>query len=451
MLCFLFGRDDPLVEPVEFYPPKGLNSLEVGFLYKGKADNKDVTSLLIYLANKGYLEIINQPTERNFKKVNLDSEAIQKANKKITELQNKILQEKSHNPNSKKIKYYENMLNIYQNIDAPIDYEKYGVDAQPKQTDSKNAFYIRKLKDYDGTDENEKMFMDGLFEYGNEVTEKMLCNRFFLTNFRILLNANRKEKVEKLFVKTPGIVNHLIVLMMLLTFLVATAPPVFSYLGLDGLLGFLFFFFGGVLMLLMNTYFSRLDRGTKIYNYFGCVLISLFLFFCFVLPALQLDVSYQIIFILAVFCLIGIGICLAFLPKRTKYGNEMLGRIKGFRRFLITVKKDKLESLVMEHPNYFYDVLPYTYVLGISDKWIRKFESISLAPPSWYGVSDAFDSNSFGTVMHLTMGSVQHAMSSAPSNAFEKSSGGISSGSSDDSSGGGSSGGGSGGGGGSSW
>src|SRR5699024_8054274 len=56
-LWYRFGKDDPIVETVEFYPPAGFNSLDVGFLYKGYADSKDVISLLIYLANKGYIKI----------------------------------------------------------------------------------------------------------------------------------------------------------------------------------------------------------------------------------------------------------------------------------------------------------------------------------------------------------------------------------------------------------
>ena len=117
------------------------------------------------------------------------------------------------------------------------------------------------------------------------------------------------------------------------------------------------------------------------------------------------------------------------------YRNNPFSKLKGFKNFLETVEKEKLESLVMENPNYFYDILPYTYVLGVSDKWIKKFESISLQAPSWYDSSNAFDVSSFGTFMNSTMVSAQGAMSSSPSS----------------SSGGGSSGGGSGGGGGGSW
>ena len=84
--------------------------------------------------------------------------------------------------------------------------------------------------------------------------------------------------------------------------------------------------------------------------------------------------------------------------------------------------------------------MPFTYVLGISDKWIEKFESISLQAPSWYDSSNAFDISNFGTFVNSTMSSAKSVMSSSPS-----------SGSSGSSSGGGSSGGGSGGGGGGSW
>ena len=50
-----FGKGKQVIETVEFYPPQGFNSAEVGFLYKGKVENEDVISLLIYLANKGYI------------------------------------------------------------------------------------------------------------------------------------------------------------------------------------------------------------------------------------------------------------------------------------------------------------------------------------------------------------------------------------------------------------
>ena len=118
----------------------------------------------------------------------------------------------------------------------------------------------------------------------------------------------------------------------------------------------------------------------------------------------------------------------------------MLGRIKGFKNYLETVEKDKLENMVMQDPSYFYNILPYTYVLGVSDKWIKKFEAISLQAPAWYDCPNGFDATNFGSFMKTTMSSAKNVMSSSPSSS-----------SSGSSSGGGFSGGGSGGGGGGSW
>ena len=63
-----YGKDDEVIETVEFHPPEGYNSAEVGFLYKGSADTPAVISLLIYLANKGYLKIEETEEQGIFKK-----------------------------------------------------------------------------------------------------------------------------------------------------------------------------------------------------------------------------------------------------------------------------------------------------------------------------------------------------------------------------------------------
>ena len=47
-----------VVETIQFHPPKEFNSVEAAFAYKGKVDANDVISLLVYLAQKGYIEIV---------------------------------------------------------------------------------------------------------------------------------------------------------------------------------------------------------------------------------------------------------------------------------------------------------------------------------------------------------------------------------------------------------
>ena len=56
-LWFKLGRDEKLVPTIEFYPPEGLTSADVGYIIDGYSDNEDLISLIIYWASKGYLKI----------------------------------------------------------------------------------------------------------------------------------------------------------------------------------------------------------------------------------------------------------------------------------------------------------------------------------------------------------------------------------------------------------
>ena len=100
------------------------------------------------------------------------------------------------------------------------------------------------------------------------------------------------------------------------------------------------------------------------------------------------------------------------MPKRSKYGNEILGKTRGFKRFLKTAEKPQLEALVNKNPEYFYDILPYTYALGVSKKWMKQFETIGLKAPNWYAGYSEFNMYEFNNSMRTTMRTAQSAMTS---------------------------------------
>lgn len=89
-------------------------------------------------------------------------------------------------------------------------------------------------------------------------------------------------------------------------------------------------------------------------------------------------------------CVIGVLIAVAafivscFIRKRTDEGHLYKQQISGFKTFLETAEKERLEALVEESPTYFYNILPFAYVLGVSEKWIKNFEGIAMEPPRWY-------------------------------------------------------------------
>ena len=92
----------------------------------------------------------------------------------------------------------------------------------------------------------------------------------------------------------------------------------------------------------------------------------------------DLDPNWRIIYLLSFICVFINLLFTIFMKRKTEYGEIISARVKGFRHFLETAEKPRLEALVAENPNYFYDILPYTYVLNISKKWIKKFENIPI-------------------------------------------------------------------------
>ena len=411
--CFWYqyGKDDQVIETVEFYPPEGRNSLEIGMLYKGKADRKDVTSLLIYLANKGYI--------------------------KIKETEN------------------QGLFSTYKD------------------------FEITKLREYDGNDENERLFLKGLFSvtktvdfnkvweikkeakargekisYNDayklyletvpditSVTSSDLYNHFYKTMEEILKKINSKENNKKIFETGRTKFSVIVIILIILSLIAIIGIPVTDNMGIEqsilsiGLIVFYSPFF-------ISAIVSKTNILSKLFI-LGFITIHFFIMSSgFNLFSSFSDPTYLTGLIVGGFCIIGMILFLKYMSKRTQYGNEILGKIKGFKNFLETAEKEKLEALVMENPRYFYDILPYTYVLDVSDKWIKKFETISLEEPSWYDSPNGFNVVTFGSFMDSTMSSAERSMSSSPSD---------SGGSGGGSSGGGSSGGGSGGGGGGSW
>lgn len=118
-------------------------------------------------------------------------------------------------------------------------------------------------------------------------------------------------------------------------------------------------------------------------------------------------------------CLGGASAITPFLTKRTKFYTEQLNDIIGFRDFLRDAEKDRLETLLKDDPQYYYNILPYANVLGVSDIWADKFKDLALEPPAYYRGSSItlFDV----LVINHLMNSVGRSMSYVPPKASGRS------------------------------
>lgn len=138
----------------------------------------------------------------------------------------------------------------------------------------------------------------------------------------------------------------------------------------------------------------------------------------------------------------------SFIRRRKDSQVMLLGRISGFRQFLLTAKKNELEKLVGDHPYYFYDCLPYAHVLGVSQAFAEKFQGMKVQlPPGYAPEVPAF---TYWYLFHQ-LNTMNHIVDSSYMSHIQASRSAFSGGSSFGGGGGGFSGGGFGGGGGGSW
>ena len=78
-----------------------------------------------------------------------------------------------------------------------------------------------------------------------------------------------------------------------------------------------------------------------------------------------------------------------YFGKLSESALAKMGKVLGFREFIQTAELDKINQLVEEEPEYFFKVLPYAYVMGLTKKWVKKFEKIDIKMPGWYEANTA--------------------------------------------------------------
>ncbi|MEL4106894.1 DUF2207 domain-containing protein [Oscillospiraceae bacterium WX1] len=375
VLFLLYGRDSKVVKTVEFYAPDGLTPAEVGYIIDGVVDNRDVVSLIIYWAHRGYLTI---------------------------------------------------------------------------EDTGGSKFQFRKLREPDDDAQPfEKHMFQNLFTSGALVTSASLTNTFYTTvnSTKTMVSTSFDHEKRRVFTKTSAalrpLVSFMTALPVMLTLLLTNfrlSQDFTDTLITTAIFGILIML---PVMLLVSTLRRWRGKGpvSRVASLIAGILLA-FIAMIFFLVMTADSVFVPALPLCAVLGTVLLGLIAAFIDKRTPQGTEWLGKISGFRDFLELAELDKLVALVEQDPKYFYNILPYAWVLNVSDKWAKKFETIAIQPPDWYyGHGGAFYPVMFMGDLNRSMNAVQSTMVSRPS----------SSGGGSGFSGGGFSGGGGGGGGGGSW
>ncbi len=319
-LFWKHGRDPQAVRTVEFYPPEGRSPAEIGFIWDKKLDDKDMTSLVMWFASKGYLRI------------------------KAEEEQG-LLKKKLH-------------ITLEKLYDLPVDAPQY-----------------------------QKTFFDALFEDSSTADMDALSKS---TSFGL------------------------------------------AYQGARGMLE--------------NHFDGKMEEGHE-YRIGGCLLGVLeVVVFGVAIIVCMLSETQEMLMVGQLFISgIIISLCCWRMLRPTDFRVRLMGQIKGFREFIQRAELDRINRLVEQDPDYFYNILPYAYVFGLTDKWAKNFDKLAVSPPSWYVGPSIYMMNPVSLCHSMDTGvrsSLSSSIAHTSSSSFSGGGGG---------GGGGFSGGGGGGGGGGGW
>lgn len=113
--------------------------------------------------------------------------------------------------------------------------------------------------------------------------------------------------------------------------------------------------------------------------------------------------------------------------RRTDEYTDKLNDIVGFKNFIQFAEKDRLEALLEEDPEFYYNILPYAQVLGVSNIWEDKFKSIAIEPPRWLVRNDMtmFDYMILNHAIRNSTMNMVRTMNSRPSSSGKSGAGGF--------------------------
>lgn len=281
-----------------------------------------------------------------------------------------------------------------------------------------NDYTLKRLKDYDGKDYKESMFIKSLFrksstvsladyinivserkkEKGEVVLDKTIKNTDLYQRFQraknvILPISNEKEEKNKYFEKTSERKKAYLMLIVATILILLTSVPfieinklyllpisvIFSIITLYVLINFV-----------ENTEFKMNKKALYIFIALAVIILVIML-----LPAFRRNRIYLITFLICTICIAAIMFFYKYMPKRTLFGTKQYAKIENFKNFIWSDNKKDYDVILSKNPNYLYDILSSSYVLNLEKDIYRKMKEYEITEPEWFELKEGFTVQKF--------------------------------------------------------
>ena len=339
IILYKYGRDKKLSDIITFKLPKELDVSKTYYLkYKTTTDyRKIVPALIIEFANEGYIE-----------------------------------------------------------IGDGADRQEKGIFAKKP----KDRFDIVKIKDYNGNQYRKKIF-DALFSKGDVITEKNIkkVGQNIVTAVTEGVEIMQNSKFDKEVYDQSGLKHVWKILGMTIIPLIILFLGAVSFVGSIGLT----FKIISTIAILASIFMSVmcLKQTSRTTTVIGVVIQLIIIIIMLVYAGVEAKFISGLgsgIYYIVSAILLSLQVLISFwMEKKTQKGMMYEAQVNGFVKYIKTAREEELKEMVMEHPTMFFDILPYTYIFGISKLWINKFSNIEIEKPEWY-TGNVYSAMAFGQI-----------------------------------------------------
>ncbi len=317
---FKYGKGNKLNIRKSSAIPYKFDPAEIGYLYKGSCEEMDLVTLIIFLANKGYIKIIEND-----------------------------------------------------------DGYKLG---------KENSFKFVKMKEYEGNNAAQKIIFENLFKESDVVELENIEYHFFDKIIEAKSMLENHDNYKKLFFTDINFKKLVSLILIVLSTVLVNVTPINIFINNY----ILSIFISLILSLgLYIIFVLNIKWLLKIILGFGSVgAISYFEITSLMSRPEQLQ-----IYIIGTILILILSFIYTKLPNRTKYGNKVLGDIYGLKMYLETITEKEIREKMEENPNFYFDMMPYAYVIDSFDIWIRKGDNIITTQPEWCSLQEEFKLKKF--------------------------------------------------------
>ena len=349
ILWRIYGKDVKYTIEFEKNIPSKLNTIDVSLIEKGYLNNENAIYLLLDLANRGYL--------------------------KISEEEN-------------------------------------------------NEFTITRIKDYDGSNYKEASFIRALFRknmtvniseyiealnkesktpYQKELDKKITKDNIKYRLIRAIKNVmsiskSNEEKNKYFETKSNNKKTYLLFSITIILVLITSIP--FIEINKLYLLPISVLFSSISLFILINIV-ENVDLKKKNNKITILLLFAIIALIVLLTPSFKQNRIYFIAFLIGIMAVTFILFLYKYMPKRTIHGTRLYSKIEGLKKYLNEVSDKELKLVLKDNPNYLYDILPYSYILGIESVVFNKLKKLNIEDPKWYKIDNFTYRKLFNSINRL--------------------------------------------------